>query len=247
MTRAPATSGSPGPSGSEPVAITSYWVPGPHHPVLDSGAVHVWRASLRTDSDELLSALSRDERLRAARFPRERDGLRWARGRGLLRGLLARYLRIEPAAVHLGVGANGKPMLVYEQRASQISFNMSHSGELALYAFSRAGAVGVDLQVARKRRLNEPALARRALGGAEGRRLSRLDGEQRRREFLRGWTRHEAWLKSRGAGIWERQTAGPGRADRGPWITELEPGAGAAGALAIETRPLTVLLFDCNA
>ena len=51
---------------------------------------------------------------------------------------------------------------------------MSHSGRLALYAFSDAGAVGVDVEVAR-RPIDELAIAARTLGATEAQRLEALD------------------------------------------------------------------------
>jgi hypothetical protein len=119
-----------------------------------------------------------------------------------------------------------------------------------LYALSRAGAVGVDVQAARARRVNEPAIARRAFGAVEGRRLAALEGEERQREFLRAWTRHEAALKCRGADIWGRSRA-TGAATWGgatePWIMELEVSGTAAAALAVEKRPSAVRRFTWQA
>lgn len=77
---------------------------------------------------------------------------------------------------------------------------MSHSGELALYAFSTAGAVGVDLETAR-RPIDEVAIAARLFREADAQRLQSLAPRARRREFLRLWTRYEAELKCRGLGI----------------------------------------------
>lgn len=187
----------------------------------------MWLADLDAVGDGPSELLDDGERERAARMLRGGDRLLWARARGVLRALLGRYLRTDPAMLRFASGAYGKPALADHGR---LSFNLSHSEEIALYAFAENNAVGVDLEVDR-RVLDRPALAARAFGDAEARRLEALDPQARQREFLQTWTRHEAALKCRGTGI------GAYRADAQPeglWITELELGARAIGALAVE-------------
>jgi 4'-phosphopantetheinyl transferase len=207
----------------------------------------VWRADLTAVGDDLRELLCADERARAERFASERDGKLWGRSRGLLRELIGRYLQQEPASLRFVVGEHGKPALVEDtdgspaaasrssaeaSRAPRPSFNMSHSGRLALYAFSHAGAVGVDVEVAR-RPIDEVAIALRTLGEAEAQRLQALDPPARRREFLGAWARHEAELKCLGVGLGAAPANG---ADCGVWAVELEIGSDAAAAVAAE-RP----------
>jgi 4'-phosphopantetheinyl transferase len=240
MIRPFATATSPRTPRSSAPELDTGWTPGPSRPTLERGTVHVWRASLQRASDAPLDTLSRHEWDRAARFRHDRDGLLWARSRGVLRALLGRYLALAPGAVELALEQNGKPALG-GAAAACVSFNLSHSGALALYAFSRSSPVGVDVQVARGREIHEPAIARRAFGAAEAARLAGLDGEQREREFLRAWTRHEALLKCRGEGIWSPPGAHRERRDGPPpWSIQLDPGEGAEGALAAERRPLAL-------
>jgi 4'-phosphopantetheinyl transferase len=213
------------------------WVPGPHQPRLPEGAVHVWRADLDAVSDALHELLSEPERERAERILGERERRRWTRSHGLLRALLGRYLDADPRALRFGAGENGKPMLL---EPSGPCLNLSHSDQLALYAFSRAGAVGVDVQAGRGA-LNEVAIAARLLGTAEAERLEALDPASRRREFLRAWVRHEARLKCRGTGIGgDRGSALDGE----EWIAELDVGPDAAGAVALQRAPRELLRWD---
>jgi 4'-phosphopantetheinyl transferase len=205
----------------------------------------VWRADLTAVTDDLAELLSPGERLRAKRFPSAPNEQRWTRARGLLRALLGRYLDTDPRALRLVQGAHGKPMLLdavvgVSASGRQLSFNLSHSDGLALYAFTETGPVGVDIEVAR-RAINEIAIARRTLGQAEAERLETLDPATRTREFLRAWVRHEAKLKCLGTGI-GRAAAGTG--GREPWIAELEMGAGASGAVALERAPHELCCWD---
>jgi 4'-phosphopantetheinyl transferase len=203
---------------------------GPRRPELADGAVHVWRADLAGAADGLAELLCNEELARAERIVRPQRAQLWRRSRGLLRELLGRYVRREPRSLRFAIGEHGKPALAWDGD-DRLSFNMSHSGSMALYAFSGAGEIGVDIEVAR-RTIDEVAVAHRALGRPTAERLEALDPDTRRREFLRAWARHEAELKCLGTGIGGTQT------DVGVvelWVSELELGhPDIAGAVAAE-------------
>jgi 4'-phosphopantetheinyl transferase len=215
----------------ELASVDPGWGPGPAQPRLSRGVVHVWRADLHAAGEEVLSWLSPEERERAARFARPRTGRLWAHARGVLRGLLARYVDAEPARLELRFDRHGKPALAARGRPPALSFNLSHSGPVALYAFSSAAAVGVDVELARLRRARSIALAARAFGADEARRLSELEPGARQAEFLRAWTRHESVLKCVGTGIGAGQSA---LARQAPWVAQLELGEVAYAAVAAQ-------------
>ncbi len=220
-----------------PATIEDAWAPGPLRPVLADGAVHVWRADLTAVAEELEELLCDEERARARRIVNPRDGELWRRSRGLLRALAGRYAQREPRSLRFTAGEHGKPALARDAaesaRPDELSFNMSHSGQLALYAFSAAGAVGVDVELARQP-IDEVAIAARALGAAEARRLQGLAPEIRHREFLHVWTRHEAVLKCLGLGI---GAADEEIVERRPWVAQLDVGPNAGAAAASERPP----------
>jgi 4'-phosphopantetheinyl transferase len=210
------------------------WKTGALQPRLSEGAVHVWSADLEAVSEDLTGLLHSEERVRAERILGDRNRLLWVRARAVLRVLLGRYLGVAGEELRFSTGAHGKPALLDGPRGSTVPqpifFNLSHSGGLALYAFSTFGEVGVDLEV-RRRSIDELALASRVFGAEGLQRLEQLEPEQREQEFLRMWTRHEAELKLSGTGIGATNSA------REPWIAELEIGAGAAGAVATAKPP----------
>jgi 4'-phosphopantetheinyl transferase len=222
-------------------STTVRWEPGPAQPRLTSAAVHVWRADLTTVDEELLELLSGDERERAARIVGERDRRLWRRSRGVLRALLAGYLQTDGGALRFGVGPHGKPTLLDGSTGrGTLSFNLSHSQHLALYAFTQSGGVGIDVQLAprERRALGEVSLARRAFGAAEARRLEALEPGSRSRELLRLWTRHEATLKRHGTGLRLRP------AESESWVAELDVGRRAAAAVSLERRPRELRCWD---
>jgi len=195
----------------------------------------VWRVELEVVDDGLTQALCAEERARSERFPRA-GGRLWARSRGVLRALLGRYLGSDPRALRFATSAHGKPQLL---GAPELSFNLSHSGHLALYAITNARAVGVDLEIL-GRSHNTLALAARAFGAAEARRLAQLAPLSRELEFLRLWTRHEAVQKCRGTGIGARRAPG----GQEPWNVELEVGTQAAAAVASDGAPDELRCLD---
>jgi 4'-phosphopantetheinyl transferase len=227
------------------------WTNAPARTPLRKGEVHVWRVELTTVSEGLTRPLSSEERARAQRFHDTHSGEVWKRAHGILRVLLGRYLGIDPSSLRFAVGEHGKPALATDAppathtlasmsappsqpgNAASLSFNLSHSGGLALCAFARGGAVGVDVEVAR-RPIDELAIARRAFGSETAQRLERFEPRTREREFLRAWVRHEAAVKCLGTGIGDGE-AGSNHEDL--WLAELDVGRRAAAAVALERPP----------
>ncbi len=255
------------PARAPTVASASvHWTRGPADPRLADGAVHVWRADLTRVGEDVVELLGAAERERAERFAQDRDRALWERSRGVLRALLGRYLHEPTRSVALAVGPHGKPELsAAGGRQHRLFFNLSHSGPLALYAFTATGPIGVDVQVAREESQPTPdhvALARRAFGEQAARRLAEREPGSREGEFLRLWTRHEAELKRRGTGIGRSEptsardqaaarsaaadpAAGPQAAPQAPSaILELDTGAHAAAALALEQSTSELRLWE---
>jgi 4'-phosphopantetheinyl transferase len=165
---------------------------------LPAGEVHVWRASLERPAPvvaRMRERLADDELLRADRFRFERDRSRYIVGRALLRGLLARYLDAAPEELEFEYGQFDKPAL-----RDGPWFNLSHSGAVALYAFSNDGEIGIDVELDDEDFASE-RVAERFFSPAEVSALRSLPVEAQRRAFLTCWTRKEAFIKARGDGL----------------------------------------------
>ncbi len=215
--------------GVQAGAAHPLWRPAPDRAQLADGALHVWRADLDAPAERLLELLSAQERARAARFQDPATGARWARAHGILRALLGRYLERDPRELRFSAGEHGKPALAGDRSCA---FNLSHSGELALFAFSASAAVGIDVELARHGR-DEPALAARVFGAEQARLLQALGDAQREQEFLRLWARHEALAKCLGSGL--GGGAAPDAGDH--WLCDLDAGPRAGAAVAAERAP----------
>ncbi|MHB8243493.1 MAG: 4'-phosphopantetheinyl transferase family protein [Solirubrobacteraceae bacterium] len=165
---------------------------------LPAEEVHVWSACLdRRPStvERMRKSLAEDERARADRFRFERDRSRYIVGRALLRGLLAGYCGTEPHDLVFQYGEFDKPGLF-----DGPWFNLSHSGSTALYAFSSAAEIGVDVELDDPDFANE-RIAERFFSPAEVSALRALPKEAQARAFLTCWTRKEAFIKARGDGL----------------------------------------------
>jgi 4'-phosphopantetheinyl transferase len=163
--------------------------------------VQLWSATLDQPVGvvgELRRLLSGDEVARARRFRFERDRNRFVVGRAVLRLLLGRYLEQPPDTIRFSYSAHGKPDLT--DFSGKVMFNLSHSEDLALYAFCLDVEIGVDVERFRRRHARED-VAERFFSPSEVAVLRSLPPPGRPEAFLRCWTRKEAFVKARGDGL----------------------------------------------
>lgn len=248
------------------MASDAGWRRGPDEPVLETGAVHVWRIGLEQSAEvmtRLDGHLDAAEQVRAGRFALERDRRRFVVAHGALREVLGRYMGWEPGEVPLGASAGGKPEIVHVGamlRGELVEFNLAHSGEVALVAVTWVGRVGVDVERVRAE-VEAEAIAERFFVVEERRALAERAEEERIGYFYALWTCKEAFVKARGTGLttplgsfvvrFDGAGEGPrvvaaegGEALRAWSLVQLAPGEGYAGVLAVEGEIKSVMLWD---
>ncbi len=165
--------------------------------------IHVWHAELDREPkliSQLEAILSPDEKARADRFHFANDRNRFIVARGLLRELLGTYLHQPPATLEFSYGKHGKPALAGAHASSGLSFNLSHSSALAVYAFAGKRNLGVDVEHIQRENAGED-IARRYFSAREVNDLRTLPPEARVEGFFHCWTRKEAYLKATGMGL----------------------------------------------
>lgn len=173
--------------------------------------VHVWRACVLqplATIQNLRSLLSEDEIARAERFYFEKDRHRFIVSHGLLRILLAHYLNtpfISASQLRFSNNDYGKPSLDLEsldldRQDRTLNFNLSHSSELVLFAFTSARQIGVDIEYKRPS-LDYQSLAEHYFSPLENQMLQALPVSARLEAFYQCWTRKEAYIKARGKGL----------------------------------------------
>jgi 4'-phosphopantetheinyl transferase len=227
-------------------------------PELLAGEAHVWQASLdrpRGELARLASTLSADELERADRFATCELRDRFVAGRGILRELLARYVRLPADSLRFEYGLAGKPELAWPEHG--LRFNLSHSRGVAAYAVTGGARVGVDVEETRNVK-DLDGVASLCFSARERATLRRLPARAREPAFFACWTRKEAYLKALGDGLTvpleDFDVAfAPGEAaallhvagDAGAparWsLVDLDAGAGFAGALAVEQAGCVVV------
>jgi 4'-phosphopantetheinyl transferase len=178
----------------------------------------------RPDSPDSFDSLDPGERAFAARL-RMGAGT-WSAVRAALRRVLGCYLGLAPANVALESGSNGKPRLALGA-GSDLRFNHSHSGDVALIAVRLGHEVGVDVEAIRPG-VDGAAIAREIFDAFERDALAGHDSDE---SFFRAWARHEALAKATGRGIAD----GPEPGDRSRFkVLDVEGIPGCAAALASE-------------
>ena len=203
------------------------WRLSPRTLTLPANEVHVWRARLDVPwahLGTLRRTLSPDERARASQFRLTIHRRQFIAAHGILRDILSRYLHRDPAGLRFRDTPRGKPALLANCGRDEIRFNLSHSGNLALYAVTRGREVGVDLE------LIQPDLAGDAqqfLSPQEIASLRALPPPVRAEAFFNAWTRKEAYIKALGEGL---------RVPLASFDVSLAPGEAAALLRGVSSR-----------
>lgn len=168
-------------------------------PELSEHKIDLWQAPLNLQPasiPEATAVLSPREIERADKFRTAELRHRYIAGRFWLRYLLHLYLGSPPASIDLDEGANGKPAL----RSGGLFFNLSHSGNIAVYAFCREHPVGVDIEFLRPD-IRPLEIAKRFFSHDEQQQLVEVSQELRLAAFFECWTRKEAYCKATGLGL----------------------------------------------
>jgi len=163
--------------------------------------VHLWETPLSIWELELAhigDVLSPEEREYAAAFQNERARRQYVISRGMLRQLLSRYLGKPTTDIRFETEGDGKPVLAGTRG---VEFNLSHSGEIVVYAVAASRPVGIDVEHLRPMP-RAVQLAQRFLSPEESDTIAAAPPEQRDREFLSAWVKLEAYAKAHGMSIW---------------------------------------------
>jgi len=222
---------------------------------------HVWRARLDPSHarlQEFRQTLSPAERSRAERFAFERDRRRFIARRGNLRAILGRYVGIAPERLEFEIGEWGKPR-VRLPGATLLEFSQSHSGDIAVYAFSQAQPVGIDIESVQPFPDWE-SVGARFFSSQDLARWRSIPADQRTNAFFAAWTRTEASLKAAGGGLGQAKntTTSPRLSEPESFIsprqdatqvcarrfTTFSPSPGFLASLATSGNHLSVQFFE---
>ena len=124
------------------------------------------------------------------RLPHVRQHKIVARAR--LRQTLSSYLDRSPLEIEISIGLQGKPQV------AGLEFNLSHSGDLVVYAMSDR-PVGIDIE--RVRSMDLAGIIQRFFAPTEFTAWQKLSATDQEAAFFRAWTVKEAYLKAIGTGL----------------------------------------------
>ena len=181
-----------------------FTTPGEGKDVDTSGApieVVVTRLAAAPDAVRASAGLLSDaERHRARRFAFDRNASRFIVARARLRELLAVRLGVRAERVEFEYGAHGKPALSRRFADTGLHFSVSHCDDIATYAFSWSGAVGIDVESVRVMS-DADDIAARFFSRRENATYQTLDPDDKPVGFFNCWTRKEAVVKALGDGL----------------------------------------------
>jgi 4'-phosphopantetheinyl transferase len=219
---------------------------------LTNDEIHIWQVSLDQPVSRFEGLLSMDERMRAERFHFDGDRKHFIVRRGMLRMILGSYLGIEPWGLQFCYGRNEKPALANISGKAKVHFNLSHSKEIALYAFTYDCEIGVDIEHIRDISEMEQ-IAERFFSAKENAIFQALPQSEKKEAFFNCWTRKEAFIKATGDGLsfpLDRFDVslvpseparllgieGDATAASRWWVQDLKPAPGFTAAIAVEAR-----------
>lgn len=167
--------------------------------LLDS-KIDVWSVNINNYTNKLFDyweLLSSSEKEKADRFRFEKDKNCYVIARGLLRILLSRYLNIKSQKINFRYAEKGKP---YLEHPSNIKFNLSHSKNCIVLAFTKNIELGIDVEYA-KNNLEILQVAESFFSKQEIKALKSIQSIYRLSAFYNCWTRKEAFIKATGDGL----------------------------------------------
>ena len=162
-------------------------------------AIHIWHAKLNNSINQyklFQSWLSVEEKARAEKLKlvyRQHFILT----RGILRDLLFHYTKQPPEKINFCYTEFGKPFFTNPSINLPIEFNLSHSHNMAVFAFTLDTPLGIDLEYKRQRKYIDK-IAYRFFSVRDYEKLMRLSGDKKLNSFFNAWVKNEALLKAIG-------------------------------------------------
>lgn len=169
--------------------------------VIFPNEVHIWFVNLSNQINlhqALDTVLSEDETIRSRQFAFSYLKDRFITCRATLRILLGYYLNESAKEIQFNYGEYGKPILTHKN--NKIQFNLSHSEDQAVYAFSWKNEVGIDIEHIKENDFHK-GIEKIILSARELSDFEKLPYEQRINRFYELWTCKEAVLKGIGCGL----------------------------------------------
>ncbi len=165
---------------------------------LNPSQIDIWHIALdpSVSFEHQLNWLNTEELARFQRFYFPQHRRRFARARLAVKMILARYLHCPPSHICLQYQTHGKPELSHP---SHITFNLSHSQDIALLAVGQQHTLGIDVEQFSLRSFH--GIATQFFSPNEQTYLQHSPPTLVPLRFFSIWSRKEALIKANGLGI----------------------------------------------
>ncbi len=170
---------------------------------LNENEVHIYYVMINSAKQFipfLKKYLSNEEKLKVMKYIFEKDRAIQMISRSVLKNILSRYLSDKTEDVIFSYNQFGKPFISENKNPDSIRFNLSHSGNMILYAVSRKRNVGIDVQEINKT-VSVTDIIEHYFSDHEIAQFKSLPEELMLKAFYSCWTRKEAYIKARGKGL----------------------------------------------
>jgi 4'-phosphopantetheinyl transferase len=180
--------------------MQSNWITPQSAHALQPSEIHVWRVFISDFIPQLnqyWQLLNSSEQQQAKKFIKPIHQDRFIIIHGILRKILANYLKVEPTAINFITNEFGKPSLSSHE---SLNFNISHSANVALLAFTKNHPIGVDVEFNRQN-VEIAEITTRFFTPKEANSINNLPIELQLERFFTYWTCKEAFIKAIGKGL----------------------------------------------
>ena len=173
-----------------------------HSAQLDN-EIHIWSAILDqpdTIVDGYYSILSDNEQRKVNKYKSKKLRNEQIMSMGLLRVLIAKYTNYSLNEINFLYNEFGKPFLSPDSKGNKLSFNLSHSGNIAVFVFSRNREVGIDVEKI-KELTDMEGVVDLCFSESEKKWFNNLPPYKKEEMFYKIWTDKEAYIKAIGKGL----------------------------------------------
>lgn len=163
---------------------------------IQGNEAHIWLiylVSLHSERDHFRQPLDCEELGWAAQYKDPVQQTQAILQRGILRTILASYLRMDSPALCFQAGQYGKPALIN----ADLQFNLSHAGPWLCIGINMDNPIGVDIEIETALTLPEIAAIQRSYFHP----AEKAYCQKNMRRFYEVWTAKEAYCKMHGWGI----------------------------------------------
>lgn len=168
---------------------------------IEPSEIHIWTVDLsitQSQENQNLMLLNKEEHDRAFRYQFPIHKTRFIAARSMLRIISSQYLNLNPEEIIFAYDENEKPSF-QSPNPLNLQFNLSHSENIAIYAFTIEHAIGVDIEKVQDH--FKLTLAKRFFSTQEYDDLLGFSATEQIPAFYRIWARKEAFLKAIGKGL----------------------------------------------